>query len=144
MINFTFSVLFAAYQAVMVDPELINRAEKSIRQCLCQLKLLQKVWSEVLPSEVYFKAIGTLFNTCLEEIILRVLSMEDISADAAAHMDSMFSIFLKQGPDIFKVNIKFACNIYFYVNENHCRYVCTTSPPKPLNQFHLINKFVVE
>lgn len=103
-----FSLSLSAYQTIMIDEELINKAEKSIRQCLCQLQLLKKVWSDVLPSEVYFKAIGTLFNSCLEEIILRVLSMEDISADVAAQMDSIFSILLKQGPDLFKVrNNKF-------------------------------------
>lgn len=100
---FFFFTSITAYQTVMIDEDLVNKAEKSIRQCLCQLQFLQKVWSNVLPSDVYFKAIGTLFNTCLEEIILRVLSMEDISADAAAQMDSIFSILLKQGPDILKV-----------------------------------------
>lgn len=93
-----------------MDEGLINKAEKSIRQCLCQLQLLKKVWSDILPSEVYFKAIGTLLNTVLEEIILRILSMEDISADAAAQMDNIFSILLKQGPDLFEVIL----NIWFF------------------------------
>lgn len=83
----------------------MNKAEKAIRQCLCQLQLLKKVWADVLPVNVYFKAIGTLFNTCLEEIILRITSMEDIAAEAAAHLDCIFAILLKQGPDLFKVGL---------------------------------------
>ncbi|XP_035224174.1 centromere/kinetochore protein zw10 homolog isoform X1 [Stegodyphus dumicola] len=92
------------YQSIMVDDGLVNKAEKAIRQCLCQLQLLKKVWSDVLPVEVYFKAIGTLLNTCLEEIIANILLIEDIAAEAAAKLDSIFDILLKEGPDLFKVS----------------------------------------
>ncbi|GFX76141.1 hypothetical protein TNCV_1835161 [Trichonephila clavipes] len=104
------------YGSVLIDDGAVNKAEKAFRQCLCQLQLLKKVWSDVLPIEVYFKAIGTLFNTCLEEIILRISSMEDIAAEAAAQLDSIFAILLKQGPDLFKVTaIDKSNSVHFYV-----------------------------
>lgn len=104
------------YGSLLIDDGAVNKAEKAIRQCLCQLQLLKKVWSDVLPVEVYFKAIGTLFNTCLEEIILRISSMEDIAAEAAAQLDSIFAILLKQGPDLFKVTtIDKSNSVHFYV-----------------------------
>ncbi|GIX71802.1 hypothetical protein CEXT_727511 [Caerostris extrusa] len=104
------------YSSLLVDDGTVNKAEKAIRQCLCQLQLLKKVWADILPLEVYFKAIGTLFNTCLEEIILRISSMEDIAADAAAQLDCIFAILLKQGPDLFKVPvIDKSDSVHFYV-----------------------------
>ncbi|GIY38881.1 hypothetical protein CDAR_174951 [Caerostris darwini] len=104
------------YSSLLVDDGTVNKAEKAIRQCLCQLQLLKKVWADILPLEVYFKAIGTLFNTCLEEIILRICSMEDIAADAAAQLDCIFAILLKQGPDLFKVPvIDKSDSVHFYV-----------------------------
>ncbi|GFS88287.1 hypothetical protein NPIL_702861 [Nephila pilipes] len=104
------------YGSILIDDGAVNKAEKAIRQCLCQLQLLKKVWSDVLPVEVYFKAIGTLFNTCLEEIILRISSMEDIAAEAAAQLDSIFAILLKQGPDLFKVTaIDKSNSVHIYV-----------------------------
>ncbi|XP_054710299.1 centromere/kinetochore protein zw10 homolog [Uloborus diversus] len=92
-----------ALQSTAFETGVVNKSEKVIRQCLCQLQLLKKVWCEVLPTEVYFKAIGTLLNTCFEEITLRVLAMEDIAEEAAAQMDSTFDILIKKGPDLFQV-----------------------------------------
>lgn len=87
----------------MVDDGVVSTAEKAIRQCLCQLQLLKNVWAEILPVEVYFKSIGTLLNTCLEEIILRISSMEDIAAEAAGKLDTSFVVLIKQSPEFFKV-----------------------------------------
>ncbi|KAF8766750.1 centromere/kinetochore protein zw10 homolog [Argiope bruennichi] len=101
---------------ILVDDGAVSAAEKAIRQCLYQLQLLKNVWAEILPVEVYFKSIGTLLNTCLEEIILRISSMEDIAAEAAGQLDSSFAILIKQSPDFFKVPaIDKTDSIHFYV-----------------------------
>ncbi|GIY81293.1 hypothetical protein CEXT_267181 [Caerostris extrusa] len=106
------------YDSLLVDDGAVNKAEKAIRLCLCQLQQLKKVWDTVLPLEVYFKAIGTLFNTCLEEIISHVFSMEDIAAESAAQLDGIFSILLKQGRDLFKVSVvDNSASIHFYVKQ---------------------------
>nr|XP_042901522.1 centromere/kinetochore protein zw10 homolog [Parasteatoda tepidariorum] len=102
--------------SMLIDDGAVMKAEKAIRQCLYQLQLLKKVWSDVLPVEVYFKAIGTLLNTCFEEMIIRISSMEDIAAEAAAHLDSTFDILLKQSPDLFMTSSSDKRNfVHFYV-----------------------------
>ncbi|GBN40262.1 Centromere/kinetochore protein zw10 [Araneus ventricosus] len=105
-----------AFGSNILDDGAVSTAEKSIRQCLYQLQLLKNVWAEILPVEVYFKSIGTLLNTCLEEIILRISSMEDIAAEAAGQLDSSFVILINQSPDFFKVPaIDKTDSIHFYV-----------------------------
>ncbi|XP_035215313.1 centromere/kinetochore protein zw10 homolog isoform X2 [Stegodyphus dumicola] len=104
------------YQNIVTDDGLVNKAEKAVRQCLCQLQLLKKAWSDILPVQVYFKAIGTLLNTCLEEIMSNVLSLEDIAAEAAAQLDSIFGILLKEGSDLFKISSTNRSNaVHLYV-----------------------------
>ncbi|CAL1289742.1 unnamed protein product [Larinioides sclopetarius] len=105
-----------AFGSNILDDGVVSTAEKSIRQCLYQLQLLKNVWAEILPVEVYFKSIGTLLNTCLEEIILRISSMEDIAAEAAGQLDSSFVILINQSPDFFKVlAIDKTDSIHYYV-----------------------------
>ena len=60
--------------------------EKAGRQVLSHLRHLQNIWQPVLPREVYRRAIGTLANSVLEELILRVTTMEDIPAAAALQL----------------------------------------------------------
>lgn len=45
-------------------------------QVLHQLKRLGKVWQDVLPVNVYCKAMGTLLNTALSEIVTRIAALE--------------------------------------------------------------------
>lgn len=68
------------------ESKLPTSAEKAGRQVLHQLKNLQKIWQPVLPQEVYLRAIGTLSNSVLEELMARIMSMEDISATAALQL----------------------------------------------------------
>jgi len=60
--------------------------ENAIRQCLHQLRSLQKIWQPVLPEEVYLRAIGTLANSVLDELLIRITNLEDIPADAALQL----------------------------------------------------------
>ena len=39
-------------------PELPLGTEREVRQCLRQLELLKTVWLDVLPSNIYCRAIG--------------------------------------------------------------------------------------
>lgn len=50
------------------------------------MRNLQKIWQPVLPQEVYLRAIGTLANSVLEELLLRITTMEDIPAAAALQL----------------------------------------------------------
>lgn len=68
------------------ESRLPSSVEKAGRQVLHQLRNLKKIWQTVLPQEVYLRAIGTLANSVLEELLLRITTMEDIPAAAALQL----------------------------------------------------------
>lgn len=57
---------------------LLAEAERalSLFQVLHQLKRLGKIWQDVLPVNVYCRAMGTLLNTALVEIMSRIVALE--------------------------------------------------------------------
>ncbi|XP_019412069.1 PREDICTED: centromere/kinetochore protein zw10 homolog [Crocodylus porosus] len=83
------------------DEENYAAANKAIRQVLHQLRRLGKVWQDVLPATVYCKAMGTLLNTALVEIISRVTALEDISAEDADRLHSLCRTMAEEGPRVF-------------------------------------------
>ncbi|KFP81419.1 PREDICTED: centromere/kinetochore protein zw10 homolog, partial [Acanthisitta chloris] len=85
----------------MDDEENFQAANKAIRQVLHQLKRLGKVWQDVLPVNVYCKAMGTLLNTALTEIVTRIAALEDISAEDADRLYSLCRIMVEEGPQVF-------------------------------------------
>ena len=48
------------------------------------MKRLGKVWQDVLPVNVYCKAMGTLLNTALTEIVTRITALEVTARDGHA------------------------------------------------------------
>uniref|UniRef100_A0A8D0H0J3 Centromere/kinetochore protein zw10 homolog n=1 Tax=Sphenodon punctatus TaxID=8508 RepID=A0A8D0H0J3_SPHPU len=85
----------------MDDEENYSAANKAVRQVLHQLKRLGKVWQDVLPVNVYCKAMGTLLNTTLTEIISRITALEDISAEDADRLHSLCRTMAEEGPQVF-------------------------------------------
>ncbi|XP_010132913.1 PREDICTED: centromere/kinetochore protein zw10 homolog, partial [Buceros rhinoceros silvestris] len=85
----------------MDDEENYHAANKAVRQVLHQLRRLGKVWQDVLPVNVYCKALGTLLNTALTEIISRIVALEDISAEDADRLYSICRTMVEEGPQIF-------------------------------------------
>uniref|UniRef100_A0A8C6YP34 Centromere/kinetochore protein zw10 homolog n=1 Tax=Nothoprocta perdicaria TaxID=30464 RepID=A0A8C6YP34_NOTPE len=85
----------------MDDEENYCAANKAIRQVLHQLKRLGKVWQDVLPVNVYCKAMGTLLNTALTEIVTRITALEDISAEDADRLYSLCKTMVEEGPQVF-------------------------------------------
>ncbi|XP_064622438.1 centromere/kinetochore protein zw10 homolog [Lineus longissimus] len=77
-------------------------SERAVKQVLFQLSHLQNVWQEVLPETVYFKAMGTLLNSTVVEIINCITALEDISADDATLLHSLFSIIVDRASSYFK------------------------------------------
>ncbi|NXT10271.1 ZW10 protein, partial [Prunella fulvescens] len=70
-------------------------------QVLHQLRRLGRVWQDVLPVNVYCKAMGTLLNTALAEIVTRIAALEDISAEDADRLYSLCRIMVEEGPQVF-------------------------------------------
>ena len=76
-------------------------AEKCVQQVAYQIKHLKKVWLAVLPPNIYLRIIGTLLNSVIEELIEKVLILEDIAADSAEQICNLYATVLKNGPQIF-------------------------------------------
>ncbi|NWV01790.1 ZW10 protein, partial [Upupa epops] len=85
----------------MDDEDNYSAANRAIRQVLHQLKRLGKVWQDVLPVNVYCKAMGTLLNTALSEMVARIAALEDISAEDADRLHSLCRTMVEEGPQAF-------------------------------------------
>uniref|UniRef100_A0A4W3HEB4 Centromere/kinetochore protein zw10 homolog n=1 Tax=Callorhinchus milii TaxID=7868 RepID=A0A4W3HEB4_CALMI len=84
------------------DEDNYSAANKAVRQVIHQLKRLGKVWQDVLPVNIYCKAMGTLLNTAITEIVNKVTTLEDISSEDADRLYSLCRTMLEEGPQIFQ------------------------------------------
>ncbi|XP_013396329.1 centromere/kinetochore protein zw10 homolog [Lingula anatina] len=75
--------------------------ERALKQVLHQLMLLRRVWLDVLPVSTFNKAMGTLLNSVVTELISCVTLLEDISADDATQLSSLLGILPERGPELF-------------------------------------------
>ncbi|XP_017470644.1 PREDICTED: centromere/kinetochore protein zw10 isoform X1 [Rhagoletis zephyria] len=75
---------------------------KLLRQCLRQLDLLKNVWQNVLPDAIYNKTFCDIIHDFCNEIIRRILAMEDISATVASELSELISVILEKVPTLFK------------------------------------------
>lgn len=85
----------------MDDEENYSAASKAVRQVLHQLKRLGIVWQDVLPVNLYCKAMGTLLNTAVSEIIGRITALEDISTEDGDRLYSLCKTVMDEGPQVF-------------------------------------------
>ncbi|KAM4828257.1 centromere/kinetochore protein zw10 homolog isoform 2-T2 [Thomomys bottae] len=85
----------------MDDEENYSAATKAVRQVLHQLKRLGIVWQDVLPVNIYCKAMGTLLNTAISEIIGKITALEDISTEDGDRLYSLCKIVMDEGPQVF-------------------------------------------
>ncbi|XP_034864859.1 centromere/kinetochore protein zw10 homolog isoform X1 [Mirounga leonina] len=85
----------------MDDEENYSAASKAVRQVLHQLKRLGIVWQDVLPVNIYCKAMGTLLNTAISEIIGRITALEDISTEDGDRLYSLCKTVMDEGPQVF-------------------------------------------
>uniref|UniRef100_A0A8D1LDE7 Centromere/kinetochore protein zw10 homolog n=1 Tax=Sus scrofa TaxID=9823 RepID=A0A8D1LDE7_PIG len=85
----------------MDDEENYSAASKAVRQVLHQLKRLGIVWQDVLPVNIYCKAMGTLLNTAISEMIGRITALEDISTEDGDRLYSLCKTVMDEGPQVF-------------------------------------------
>jgi len=95
----------AGFPGLATDRRLSTGAEQGVRQVLHSLSHLQKVWQGVLPDGVYLRCQGTLLNTVMEELILIITSLEDISADAGEQLVSLLSQLLSKSRSLFSPEV---------------------------------------
>ena len=53
-------------------------SEKCLKQVLHQLMHLHSLWKETLPLSVFRRSIGITINTIVEELVQRIVVLEDI------------------------------------------------------------------
>lgn len=83
------------------ERRLSGGVDQAVRQFLHQLSHLQKVWQPVLPTDVYCRCIGTLLNSGIEEILQRILSLSDISAEVSGQYCSLLNQIVVKAPEFF-------------------------------------------
>ncbi|XP_061658612.1 centromere/kinetochore protein zw10 homolog [Syngnathoides biaculeatus] len=83
------------------DADNYTAASKAVRQVIHQLKQLGKVWQDVLPVDIYCKAMGSLLNTAVVEIIAKIVMLEDISSEDGEHLHTLCQMVIEEGPLIF-------------------------------------------
>lgn len=86
------------------EPKLNPNSEKNVRQCIRQLQILQTVWHDVLPANVYHRVMGFLLDSFTEEIVRLIIVVEDISSDTALELVAIFSVVLEKAPSLFNVS----------------------------------------
>ncbi|NP_001131044.1 zw10 kinetochore protein S homeolog [Xenopus laevis] len=83
------------------DEDNYTAAHKAIRQVIHQLSRLGKVWQDVLPVAIYCKAMGTLLNTAIVEMISKITALEDISTEDGERLYSLCRTMIEEGPLLF-------------------------------------------
>lgn len=76
-------------------------AERGVGQCMSILRHLHGVWRDVLPINTYLKAIGALLNGVLEEVVTRVLNLEDITEEVGKLLEHLFDKISDGSPHLF-------------------------------------------
>uniref|UniRef100_A0A8C1K090 Centromere/kinetochore protein zw10 homolog n=1 Tax=Cyprinus carpio TaxID=7962 RepID=A0A8C1K090_CYPCA len=83
------------------DEDNYSVASKAVRQVIHQLRRLGKVWQDVLPVNIYCKAIGTLLNTAISELINKIMMLEDISNMDGERLRTLCQTITEEGPLVF-------------------------------------------
>jgi centromere/kinetochore protein ZW10 len=71
---------------------------RSLQKALLHVSKLSKVYLEVLPINIHHKAVGSLLNILVSEVIRMIMSMEDMAADDATEIHALLSVVLEKAP----------------------------------------------
>ncbi|KAM4619941.1 centromere/kinetochore protein zw10 homolog isoform 1-T1 [Polymixia lowei] len=105
------------------DEDNYTAASKAVRQVIHQLKQLGTVWQDVLPVNIYCKAMGSLLNTAISEVIAKIMMLEDISSEDGEHLHTLCQTIIEEGPLVFiplaeeKKNKKYQEEVPVYVKK---------------------------
>uniref|UniRef100_A0A1B0DRH2 Centromere/kinetochore protein zw10 n=1 Tax=Phlebotomus papatasi TaxID=29031 RepID=A0A1B0DRH2_PHLPP len=97
-----FVTLQLSYNLSDAVSELGLEPPKVVRQCLRQLDLLKNVWQTILPDVVYNKTMGNLLNEFCNELIRRVLLVEDLPSAVANGLAEVCGTIIDRAPGIFQ------------------------------------------
>ncbi|KYQ54748.1 Centromere/kinetochore protein zw10 like protein [Trachymyrmex zeteki] len=91
----------SGFSGLSQAPQLEPSTERALRQCIRQLELLKTVWLDVLPINIYCRAVGCITNSMMDDLITKVISAEDIPAKVAEELVILFNMVVKRMPQIF-------------------------------------------
>nr|XP_011698225.1 PREDICTED: centromere/kinetochore protein zw10 homolog [Wasmannia auropunctata]XP_011698226.1 PREDICTED: centromere/kinetochore protein zw10 homolog [Wasmannia auropunctata] len=91
----------SGFSGLSQTPQLDPNTERALRQCIRQLELLKTVWLDVLPINIYCKAVGCITNSMIDDLLTKVISAEDIPIDVATELVTLFNMVVKRTPQIF-------------------------------------------
>jgi centromere/kinetochore protein ZW10 len=83
------------------EAQLPPKAEKSLKQVFHSLNRLRNVWQDILPLHIFSRSLGVLSDAVVEELVSRIIGLEDISADVAVQIVTLFKSFEEKLPDVF-------------------------------------------
>ncbi|XP_046859570.1 centromere/kinetochore protein zw10 homolog isoform X2 [Xenia sp. Carnegie-2017] len=78
--------------------------EKSIKQVCYQLLKLNRVWKDILPSNIFTSSLGTLLNIVLNRFVDDILKLEDISSDDSHSFEYLMAIFEDKSPEALQLS----------------------------------------
>jgi hypothetical protein len=68
-----------------------------------QVDLNQKYQSKDVRSDMYLILLGCLLNALVEELIIRVTTVEDVPATTAVHLVTVFNVVIYRARHLFQV-----------------------------------------
>ncbi|XP_014677255.1 PREDICTED: centromere/kinetochore protein zw10 homolog [Priapulus caudatus] len=107
------------FQAVTEENTTSSKAMKAVKQCMYQLHRLNRVWRDVLPANIMYKAIGTLLNSVVTEVISKILALVDISADEATELHYVLDVIIQGSSACFEAGTELEVNAVSPAT-NHC------------------------
>ena len=73
---------------------------QALQRALLHTSKLSKVYLEVLPVGIHHKAMGSLLNVLVSEVVRMVLAMEDIAAADATELHASLNLVIDKGPSV--------------------------------------------
>lgn len=87
-----FLKLFKTLEGMSSCEEIHEEVHRAVRQVLLHIYKLGKVYSEVLPANLYQRCLGALLNVLVSELISRTISLEDIAMDDASEIHELLTL----------------------------------------------------
>lgn len=75
-----------------------EEVRKGIQKSMIHITTLSQAYAEVLPTEIHRKAVGTLLNSLVTEVVKGILVLEDIAVDDTTELAGIIRLIVEKGP----------------------------------------------
>ena len=97
--------------------QLDQNSHKCMEQVLQELTHIKSLWQDTLPLSNYRRSIGTILNFIVEELVHKVIVLEDISDNDSQEISVLFTTFQEKAPEVFVLENKKETTIYRHVKK---------------------------